>query len=574
MKFSQAFIPTLKETPSDADTISLKLMLRAGLIRKLSSGIYEWLPLGLRVLKNVERIIREEMDKIGGQELLLPAIQPAELWEETGRWNLYGKELCRLKDRSGREFCLGPTHEEIITDIVRKDVRSYKQLPLMLYQFQTKFRDEIRPRFGVMRAKEFYMKDAYSFHATEEDAGKYYKIVFDAYSKICERCGFKFRAVEATTGTIGGSFSHEFMVMADTGEEEIVSCECGYGANVEKAECVKEERIENREEERNLEEVHTPDMKTVAEVGKFLNEKPEKFIKTLIYLADGKPVMALVRGDCEINEEKLKSFLKCNELILADAQSVEKTTGAPVGFAGPVHLPSYLSTSLPIFADYSVENIINGISGANKKDYHLKNIKSGRDYKPTEILDIQKIKKGARCPRCKKHELKFSRGIEVGHTFKLGTKYSKAMNATFLDEKGKPNFFIMGCYGIGVSRIVAAAIEQSHDESGIIWNESLAPYKAIIIPIFPRGLPSVVYDSKIKEVSDRIYEKLSQKYDVLLDDRDERAGVKFKDADLLGIPVRITVSEKTLKENKVEIKYRSKNSVNLSDIEKVLDIVI
>ncbi|MFA5779043.1 MAG: proline--tRNA ligase [Elusimicrobiota bacterium] len=573
MKFSQAFIPTLKETPSDADTISLKLMLRAGLIRKLSSGIYEWLPLGLRVLKNVEQIIREEMDKIGGQELLLPALQPAELWEETGRWNLYGKELCRIKDRAGREFCLGPTHEEIITDIVRRDVRSYKQLPLMLYQFQTKFRDEIRPRFGVMRAKEFYMKDAYSFHATEEDAGKYYKIVFDAYSKICERCGFKFRAVEATTGTIGGSFSHEFMVLADTGEEEIVSCECGYGANVEKAECVKESlefRVESLEMQ-PLEEIHTPDMKTVAEVGKFLNEKPEKFIKTLIYLADGKPVMVLVKGDCEINEEKLKSHLKATELVLAAGETVEKISGAPVGFAGPVRKDKIL---IPIYADFSVENIINGISGANKKDYHLKNINIGRDYKPTEIADIRKIKKGALCPRCKKHELKFSRGIEVGHTFKLGTKYSKAMNATFLDVKGQQNFFIMGCYGIGVSRIVAAAIEQSHDESGIIWNESLAPYKAIIIPVFPRGLPSVAYYGKVKDVCDRIYEKLSQKYDVLLDDRDERAGVKFKDADLLGIPVRITVSEKTLKENKVEIKYRNKNSVNLSDIEKVLDIVI
>ena len=566
MKYSQAFIPTLKETPSDADTISLKLMLRAGLIRKLSSGIYEWLPLGLRVLKNVEQIIREEMNKIGGQELLLPTILPKELWEETGRWNLYGKELCRIKDRSGREFCLGPTHEEIITDIVRKDVRSYKQLPLMLYQFQSKFRDEIRPRFGVMRAKEFYMKDAYSFHASEEDAERYYKIVFDAYSKICEKCGFNFRAVEATTGSIGGSFSHEFMVLADTGEEEIVSCICGYGANVEKAECIKREVGSWKPEvEKPLEEVHTPDMKTVDEVGKFLNEKPEKFIKTLIYLADGKPVIVLVRGDCEINEEKLKSHLNANELLLADGNTVEKITGVPIGFLGSVNfrLPT---SDFRLIADYSVENIINGISGANKKDYHLKNINIGRDYKPTEIADIRKVKKGALCPRCKKHELKFSRGIEVGHTFKLGTKYSKAMNATFLDEKGKQNFFIMGCYGIGVSRIVAAAIEQSNDESGIIWNRALAPYQAIIIP--------VSYEGKIKDVCDTIYEKLSQKYDVLLDDRDGRAGVKFKDADLLGIPVRITVSEKTLKENKVEIKERNKTSADLSDIEKVLDIVI
>ncbi|MEW6557103.1 MAG: proline--tRNA ligase [Elusimicrobiota bacterium] len=574
MKYSQAFIPTVKETPSDADTISQKLMLKAGLIRKLSSGIYEWFPLGLKVLKKVEQIIREEMNAIGGQELLLPALLPKDLWEETGRWELYGNELFRIKDRAEREFCLGPTHEEIITDIVRKEVRSYRQLtpsPLMLYQFQTKFRDEIRPRFGVMRAKEFYMKDAYSFHATEEDAERYYKLVYDAYSKICERCGFggskggkggKFRVVEATTGAIGGSFSHEFMVLADTGEEEIVSCECGYGANVEKAECIRDSsRVHEFTSSRDLEEVHTPNMKTVEEVGKFLDEKPEKFIKTLVYLADKKTVIVLVRGDYEINEAKLTSLLKCNELILADAQTVEKITNAPVGFAGPVHYP-LSAIRYPLVADYSVENIVNAISGANKKDYHLKNINIGRDYKPTEIADLRKVKKDDICPRCKKQPLKFSRGIEVGHTFKLGTKYSKSMNATFLDEKGKQNLFVMCCYGIGVSRIVAAAIEQSNDENGIIWNKAIAPYQAIIIP--------VNYDSKVKEVSDKIYTELSKKMDVILDDRDERAGVKFKDADLLGIPIRITVSEKTVKENKAEIKYRNEKTAKLIEIEKVL----
>ncbi|MBN1384423.1 MAG: proline--tRNA ligase [Elusimicrobia bacterium] len=575
MRYSQAFIPTVKETPSDADTISHKLMLRAGLIRKLSSGVYEWLPLGLRVLKKVEQIIREEMDAVGGHELLMPAILPKELWEETGRWNVYGKELFRLKDRADREFCLGPTHEEIITDIIRRDVRSYKQLPLMLYQFQTKFRDEIRPRFGVMRAKEFYMKDAYSFHATDEDAEKYYQIVYDAYSKICKRCGFKFSVVEAATGAIGGSFSHEFMVLAETGEEEIVSCDCGYGANVEKAECQREEsaswRREKREEGQKLEEIHTPNMKTVEEVGEFLKEKPENFIKTLIYLSDNKPVMVLVRGNCEINEEKLKNFLKCNELILADSKTVEKITGAPVGFAGPAN-PAQKSKSaeeqkVEILADYSVEGIVNGVSGANKKDYHLKNMNIGRDYKPSQTADLRKVKRGDKCPRCKKHELKFSRGIEVGHTFKLGTKYSKSMDATFLDEKGKKNHFIMGCYGIGVSRIVAAAIEQSNDDNGIVWNESLAPYRVVIVPI--------AYEGKVKEVSDKIYARLRQPEDrsggdVLLDDRNERAGVKFKDADLLGIPVRITVSEKTLKENKVEVKYRNQNTTELTDIEKLL----
>ncbi|OGS45736.1 MAG: proline--tRNA ligase [Elusimicrobia bacterium RIFOXYD2_FULL_34_15] len=562
MKYTQAFIPTVKETPSDADTISQKLMLRAGFIRKLSSGVYVWLPLGLRILKKVEQIIREEMNRIGGQELLMPAIIPKELWEETGRWELYGEELYRIKDRSEREFCLGPTHEEVITDIARKEVRSYKQLPLMLYQFQTKFRDEIRPRFGVMRAKEFYMKDAYSFHATEEDAGDYYKKVFDAYSNICVRCGFKFCPVEATTGTIGGTFSHEFMVIADTGEEEIVSCDCGYGANVEKAECLRTEGRRTIGETKTIEEVNTPNLKTVEEVSKFLNEKPEKFIKTLIYLADEKPVMVLVRGDSEINEEKLKGFLKCNQLTLANAITVEKLTGAPVGFAGPVKLND---NNIEIYADFSVENIVNGISGANKKDYHLKNINIGRDYKPSEILDLRNIKSGDMCPKCEESHLKFSRGIEVGHTFKLGTKYSKSMNATFLDEKGIKNHFIMGCYGIGVSRIVAAAIEQSHDENGIIWNESLAPYKVVIIPIS--------YDGKIKEVSDDIYKQLSEKTDVLLDDRNERAGVKFKDADLLGIPIRITISDKTIAENKIEIKYRTEKTPKLVDIGNLLDII-
>ena len=562
MKYTQAFIPTVKETPSDADTISQKLMLRAGLIRKLSSGIYEWLPLGLIVLKKVEQIIREEMNKIGGQELLLPAVLPKELWVETGRWEIYGDELYRIKDRAGREFCLGPTHEEVITDIVRKEVRSYKQLPLMLYQFQTKFRDEIRPRFGVMRAKEFYMKDAYSFHATEEDAANYYKIVFDAYSRICVKCGFKYCPVEATTGAIGGSSSHEFMVVADTGEEEIISCDCGYGANIEKAECSRTEGKRVLGEIKDLEEIYTPNLKTVDEVSKFVNEKPEKFIKTLIYLADEKPVMVIVRGDMEINEEKLKYVLKCNQIALANAETVEKILGAPVGFAGPVNLND---KNIDIYADFSIENIVNGISGANKKDYHLKNINIDRDYKPLAIADLRKTRRGDLCPKCQENHLKFSRGIEIGHTFRLGIKYSKTMNATFLDDKGNKNHFIMGCYGIGVSRIVAAMIEQSHDENGIIWNETVAPYRVIIIPIS--------YEGKIKEVSDLIYNQLSEKTDVILDDRNERAGVKFKDADLLGIPIRITVSDKTIAENGVEVKYRAEKTAKLTKIGNILDIL-
>jgi len=569
MKLSQLFLPTLKETPSDADTISQVLMIRSGMIRKISSGIYEWLPLGLRVLKKVEQIIREEMDMIGGQEVWLPLLSPKELWEETGRWNLYGKELFRIKDRKNAEFCLAPTHEEVITDIVRREVRSYRELPLMLYQFGIKFRDEIRPRFGVMRAKEFYMKDAYSFHATEEDAEQYYKKVFDAYRKICDRCGFKYRAVEAATGAIGGKFSHEFMVLADTGEEEIVYCSCSYSANVEKAE-VKRITVRTENADKDLEEIHTPNLKTVEEVAGFMKENPEKFIKSLIYIVEGNPVMVLVRGDYEINETKLKTFLNCNELVLADSGTIEKVTSAPVGFAGPARLPG----KVRILADYSVEEIAGGaVSGANKKDYHLKNIFISRDFQPDEIADLRKIKQGDKCPKCDK-PLKFCRGIEVGHTFKLGTKYSKSMDATFLDKDGNKNNFIMGCYGIGVSRIVAAAIEQSNDKNGIIWPVNLAPYQIIILPLDYN-------DEQIRNISDKIYELLLKDgYSVLIDDRDERPGVKFKDADLIGIPVRITISKKTLgekhvefDENEIELKLRSEKDyklIKIKDLKKYI----
>lgn len=545
MKLSKLFLPTLKEVPSDADTISSKLMIRSGMIRKLTSGIYEWLPFGLKVLKKVEQIVREEMDRIDGQEVSLPLLMPKGLWMETGRWQLYGKELFRIKDRKEAEFCLGPTHEEAVTDIVRNEVRSYRELPLMLYQFGIKFRDEIRPRFGVMRAREFYMKDAYSFHATEEEAEKYYGRVFEAYKKICDRCGFKYRPVDADSGAIGGKFSHEFMVLADTGEEEIAVCGCGYAANVEKAEGLREGGGKQDGKEEPMEEVHTPGMKTVGEVGNFLKVSQDRFIKTLIYVADGKPVMVLIRGDSEINETKLKNFLLCSELNLAEPAMIEKVTGAAVGFAGPAGLKS----TIRILADYSIEHLLNGISGANKTDYHIRNINIGRDYKPEEIIDLKKVKEGDACPKCGKSKLKFFRGIEVGHTFKLGTKYSKSMKATYLDSAGKEQFFIMGCYGIGVSRIVAAAIEQSHDENGIIWPINLAPYKIIVLPIDYKN-------DKVRKASDELYDSFKEKgYDVLLDDRDERPGVKFKDTDLIGIPVRITIGERNLPDN-VEIKLR------------------
>jgi len=552
MLLSKYLLPTLKEIPREAEALSHQLMIRSGMMRQLASGIYEWLPLGLRVLHKVENIVREEMNSIGGQEVSLPAMQPRELWEESGRWNFYGKELIRLKDRSGRDFCLGPTHEEVITDLVRREVRSYKELPLLLYQFQTKFRDEVRPRFGVIRAREFYMKDAYSFDATDEKAEISYNRLFEAYSKICQRCGLKFRPVEAQTGAIGGAFSHEFMVIADTGEEVMVSCKCGYAANLEKAECPPPEgKAGKRTELKELEEVETKRMKTVEEVGKFLKEKPEKFIKTLIYKTNDESVMVLIRGDHEVNESKLKSYLGVNEVFLADEKTIEGITGAPLGFAGPAGL----KVKCKVLADYSVEGIVNGITGANKKDYHLKNVNINRDYSVDELLDLRMAKEGDVCPKCGK-TLEFSRGIEVGHTFKLGTKYSKSLKATFLDKDGKERHFVMGCYGIGVSRIVAAAIEQSHDQNGIIWPLAIAPFQVLILPVNYE-------DEKMRAISSRIYKEMENGgCEVLMDDRDERAGVKFKDADLIGIPIRVTVGEKTLAKNKVEVKLRKEKKVS------------
>jgi prolyl-tRNA synthetase len=543
MYFSKMLIPTLKEAPSDADIISTKLMLRSGMIRKLASGLYEFLPLGLRILRKIEKIIREEMNKTGGQEILLPLIFPKNLWIETGRWDIYGKELFRLKDRKESEFCLAPTAEEGITDLVRKNIKSYKQLPLMLYQFGTKFRDEIRPRFGIMRAREFLMKDAYSFHTDEKDLENYYKVMFEAYTNICKRCGFKFRAVEADSGAIGGSFSHEFMILADTGEEEIVWCECGYGANSEKSECLE---IENKKEEiLNMEEVLTPGSGTVENVANFLKLPSKKFIKTMIYVADKKPIAVLIRGDYEINETKLQSLLDVNELMLADDQTIVSVTQSPKGFAGPCGLKD-----VKIIADLSVVKINNAVVGANKKDFHLKNVNYGKDFETDVVADIRKVIKGDVCPRCKSKKLNFSRGIEIGHTFKLGTKYSKSMNAVYLDANGEEKEIVMGCYGIGVTRIIAAMIEQSHDENGIIWTRGISPFDIVIVPVNYE-------ETKIKETTDKIYNDLTEKgFDVLIDDRDERAGIKFKDADLIGIPYRITIGEKNLVNGNVELKAR------------------
>ena len=569
MLLSKYLVPTLRETPQEAEIISHKLMIRAGLMRKLASGIYEYLPMGLRVIKKIENIIREEMNCIGGLEVWLPAIQPKELWEQTGRWSLYGKELMRLRDRHDREFCLGPTHEEVITDLVRRNVRSYKELPLMLYQFQVKYRDEIRPRFGVMRAREFYMKDAYSFDIDEKSSQISYNKAFEAYTRICKRCGFQFRVVEAETGLIGGSSSHEFMVLAQTGEEEIVTCGCGYGANVERVEFNEfKKEVENTREKKmnSLQEVFTPDIKSVEDVARFLKQDKEKFIKTMVYIVNDKPIIVLIRGDYELNSNKIAKYFKVAEVSLAEEEVIKEITGAPIGFSGPVGLKK----KVEIIADYSVKEIINAVSGANKKDFHLININMGRDYSVDDILDLRKVKKGDECPKCGE-ELKFFRGIEIGHTFKLGYKYSKSMKATFLDEKGQEQYFAMGCYGIGVTRIVAAVIEQGHDENGIIWPLPIAPFHITILPIN-------YLNRDIKEISDKLYKKFLEKgYEVIIDDRNESPGVKFKDADLTGIPIRITIGEKGLKEGSVEVKLRKEKiskKIKLNEVEKEIESIL
>ncbi len=556
MRLTSYFVPTLREAPQDADTISANLMLRAGLIRKLSSGIYEWLPLGLRVLRKVERIIREEMDAVGGQEVALPVIQPRELWEESGRWGVYGKELLRISDRKEAEFCFAPTAEEVITNMVRRDVRSYRQLPLLLYQFGTKFRDEIRPRFGVMRAREFYMKDAYSFHAGEEDCEAWYGKIYKAYDNICRRCGFRYQAVEAESGPIGGNFSHEFMVLADTGENDIAFCSCGYAANTEKAESA--EPVFPPSDPASFEpmrDVDTPAAYTIEDVSRLLGLSPERFIKTLFFIADGNPVLALVRGDHTLNENKLRRALGAKTLEKASEDVYTAITGCAVGFAGPVGIREKFSNRpgakplKTIVADFALKGVVNAVSGANITDKHTVGVNLGRDWNPDTFCDLKVAGAGDRCVKCGK-PLSFIKGIEIGHTFKLGTKYSVAMKAEYLGEDQKPRPMVMGCYGIGVSRIVAAAIEQGHDGNGIIWPAPIAPFEFSLIAI-GEG-PEVV------AAADRIYsDMLAAGMDALIDDRDERPGVKFKDADLMGLPYRVVVSEKTLKDGECEFKKRT-----------------
>jgi prolyl-tRNA synthetase len=578
MLYSRLLIPTLKEDPAEAEVISHKLMMRAGMIRKIAAGIYTYLPLGWRTVRKVAEIVRQEMDRAGAQEILLPIVQPAELWIESGRWDYYGKELLRLKDRHEREFCLGPTAEEVITDLVRREVKSYRQLPINLYQIQTKFRDEIRPRFGLMRGREFIMKDGYSFHKDVESAETEYWNMYETYKRIFTRCGLNFRAVEADTGNIGGSFSHEFMVLAETGEDFIASCDsCDYAANVEKAECkpheiVDKKRIpremldEEEEGEKPLEKVSTPDKKTVEEVAAFLGVKPSKLVKTMIYKVTGKPntdvVAVLVRGDHEINEIKLKRdasfWLSAEvEVELADKETVERVTGAPSGFAGPVGLKD-----VPIIADQALEGMTNFIVGGNEADTHLKNVNFDRDFSPPTAMwegathsfrhfDLRNIVSGDPCPKCGEGKIEIFKGIEVGHIFMLGTKYSEAMKCTFLDDDGTEKPMIMGCYGIGVGRTAAAAIEQNNDKDGIIWPAPLAPFEAVVLPLN-------INNQAVMDASREIYNALlNAGVEALLDDRDLRAGFKFKDADLIGFPVSVVVGEKNLNLGVVEVKRRS-----------------
>lgn len=548
MRYSRMFLPTLKESPSDADVVSQKLMMRAGMIRKVAAGIYNLLPLGYRVVNKVAGIVRSEMNRAGAQEVLMPMVVPAELWQESRRWDEYGKELLRLKDRHNRDFCLGPTHEEVITDMVRHEVRSYRELPLNLYQVQTKFRDEIRPRFGLMRGREFIMKDAYSFHATDESAEAEYRNMFNAYTRIFERCSLEFRAVEADTGSIGGRFSHEFHVLADSGEDAIASCTaCDYAANLERAE-LKDPGFAPAGT-KAVEKVSTPGKKSVEEVSGFLGIQPSSLIKTLIYETDKGPVAVCVRGDYDINEVKLKREIGAQTLNLADEGAVRKATGAPVGFAGPVNI------GIPVYADFSVKGVSNGVTGANEADRHLVNVSPARDFKAS-YLDLRNAVAGDECPRCSGRFV-IKRGIEVGHIFKLGTKYSEAMGATFLDESGAERPMIMGCYGIGIGRTAAASIEQNHDEFGIIWPAPLSPFDCEVVPVN-------VKDAESLKVAEEIYSGLTASgLDALLDDRDERAGVKFKDADLIGIPVRVTIGERNLKQGLVEIKERRSGEVRL-----------
>ncbi|MED4924172.1 proline--tRNA ligase [Anoxybacillus geothermalis] len=544
MRQSQAFIPTLREVPADAEVKSHQLLLRAGFIRQSASGVYTFLPLGQRVLQKIEAIIREEMNRIGGMELLMPALQPAELWQQSGRWYSYGPELMRLKDRHERDFALGPTHEEMITAIVRDEVKTYKRLPLVLYQIQTKFRDEKRPRFGLLRGREFMMKDAYSFHTSKESLDETYNDMYNAYSNIFRRCGLNFRAVIADSGAIGGKDTHEFMVLSDIGEDTIAYSDASdYAANIEMAPVVTTYE-KSSEPPAELKKVATPGQKTIDEVASYLQVSPERCIKSLLFNVDGRYVLVLVRGDHEANEVKVKNVLDATVVELATPEETERVMGAPVGSLGPIGV----SEAVMVIADHAVAAIVNGVCGANEEGYHYIGVNPDRDFAVSQYADLRFVQEGDPSPDGK-GTIRFARGIEVGHVFKLGTKYSEAMNAVYLDENGQTKTMIMGCYGIGVSRLVAAIAEQFADENGLVWPASVAPFHIHLLTANAKS-------DEQRALAEEWYEKLGQAgFEVLYDDRLERAGVKFADSDLIGIPVRVTVGKRA-GEGIVEVKVR------------------
>jgi prolyl-tRNA synthetase len=560
MRISQLFYQTLKEVPRDAQIPSHQLMFRAGMIQQLASGIYNYLPLAQKSLRKIETIIREELEKKGCQEVLLPVVQPAELWEKSGRWGYYGPELLRFKDRKNGDFCLGPTHEEVITDMVSKVLKSYKQLPWNLFQIQGKFRDEVRPRFGLMRGREFIMKDGYSFDTDEEASKVTYWKMYEAYTAIFKRCGLTFRAVDAATGNIGGDMSHEFQVLAKSGEDMILSCDsCDYAANAEKASTPRTASDLTAEGQLPLEDIHTPGSRTIEEVSGFLKKDGSDFIKSIVYMIDDEAVLVLIRGDMEINESKLQTLCEANAVFLADDQTVLDVTGADTGFAGPVGLRK----EVKIVADYSVTSSLNLVSGANRNDYHKINVNYGRDFKADLLGDLSFASAGDPCPKCA-GKLEEHRGIEVGQVFYLGTKYSIPMECNYLDKDGKAHPAVMGCYGIGVGRTLAASIEQNHDEDGIIWPVGISPFEAVILPL-------QMNKEEVVEAGNSLYNNLvAAGIDVALDDREERAGFKFKDADLIGYPIQIIIGARSLEAGDVEIKIRKtgeKKNVPLNEIE-------
>ena len=559
MRSSQFFISTLKEAPNEAELLSHKLMLRAGLIKKLGSGLYTWMPLGLRVLRRVEHIVREEMNRAGAVELLMPAVQPAELWQETGRWDVFGPQMLKIKDRHERDFCFGPTHEEVITDIARKEIRSYRQLPLNFYQIQTKFRDEIRPRFGVMRAREFVMKDAYSFHANYQDLEREYRNMYDAYSRIFSRLGLKFRAVAADTGAIGGTGSHEFHVLADSGEDAIAySPASDYAANVELAEAVAPSTPRGPATKK-MEKVSTPGKTTCEDVAAMLNLPLSQSVKALAVINEDRMFMLLIRGDHQLNEVKAAKLSGLDPFRFATDKEIEARIGCRPGYIGPVGVPA----DVMVIVDRSVAILSDFVCGANEAGFHMTGVNFGRDLpEPALVADIRNAIAGDPSPDGK-GALEICRGIEVGHIFQLRTKYSEAMKATFLDESGKSQALEMGCYGIGVSRIVAAAIEQGNDEKGIVWPRPMAPFQIAIAPIGYRK------SAEIKRVADQLHDELQAAgIDVLLDDRDERPGVMFADLELIGVPHRVTIGERGLKEGKIEYQGRTDKSAATIDLQK------